>query len=140
VVSIDVPIRRLQRIASSMNARARKYRAPGSVSWQQLAIKGERCEYCGVWLTLDQGSWDHQISFNDGGQNWPDNIVRCCVDCQRRKHTKTPGEYAAHRVLTVTCARPGCGNTYQPRWAEYQRGKARYCSHRCAGSAKGKGW
>lgn len=132
--------RRLQRIAATMNARARKYGAPGVIDWRHLATKGERCEYCGISLLLDQGSWDHAISFNDGGQNWPGNVVRCCYDCQRRKHTKTPAEFSAHRGLLVTCARPGCSNTYQPRWAEYKRGMARFCSHQCAGSAKGKGW
>lgn len=123
-----------------MNSRARKYRAPGVIGWQVLASKGDRCHYCDVMLTIDQGTWDHAIAFDAGGTNWPDNIVRCCTDCQRRKHTKTPSEFAAHQGLIVTCARPDCGKTYQPRWAEYQNGRARFCSHACAGAAKGKGW
>lgn len=123
-----------------MNARARKYRAPGVVRWEQLVTMGDTCHYCGVVLSLDQGTWDHVIAFDRGGTNWPDNIVRCCTDCQRRKHTKTPEEYETHRGLTATCARPGCGTTYKPRWAEYINGRARFCSHRCAGMNKGKGW
>jgi hypothetical protein len=136
--------RRLQRIASTMNARARKYRAPGVMDWRQLVLVAERdnhrCHYCQAILLLDGGSWDHVIAFDKGGDNWSTNIVRCCYRCQRAKHTKNAEEYLVHQQLLVTCARPGCGNTYKPRWAEYKRGMARFCSHQCAGTAKGKGW
>ena len=125
--------RRLQRIAASFNSRARKYHAPGVVSWQGLAVMGESCHYCGIHLDLDQGTWDHKVAFNDGGDNWPTNIVRCCTSCQRRKFTKTPAEFEAHKALRVTC--PIDGTEFQPRWAEHQRGVARYCSLRCAGTA-----
>jgi hypothetical protein len=125
--------RRLQRVAASFNARARQHHAPGIVTWQNLAVMGDRCHYCGISLLLDQGTWDHKISFNDGGDNWPSNIVRCCTSCQRTKFTKNPAEFEAHKELRVTC--PIDGTIFQPRWAEYQRGVARYCSLRCAGAA-----
>jgi 5-methylcytosine-specific restriction endonuclease McrA len=101
-----------------------------------LATRGDRCHYCPTELSLDQGTWDHVIAFDKGGTNEITNIVRCCTSCQRRKHTKSPEEYDAHRVLMVTCALPGCNVTYQPRWAEYKRGMARYCSHAHAGAAR----
>lgn len=125
--------RRLQRVASSMNARARKYHAPGVVRWQDLAIGAERCVYCGIIVDLTQGTWDHQIALHRGGSNWPDNIVRCCTTCQRRKFTKDPASYSAHQALRVTC--PIDGTVFQPRWAEWNRGMAKYCSLRCAGVA-----
>lgn len=125
--------RRIQRVASSMNARARKYHSPGVVSWQQLAIMGDHCVYCGIDLDLFQGTWDHKIALDRGGTNWPANIVRCCTTCQRTKFTKSPEDFEAHKELTVTC--PIDGTVFQPRWAEYQRGMAKYCSLRCAGVA-----
>jgi 5-methylcytosine-specific restriction endonuclease McrA len=130
--------RRLQRIASTFNARARKLRAPGVVSWQMLLSLGSECAYDGTLMSINDGSYDHVIPFENGGTNHITNIVRCCMTCQRTKYTKTPIEFAQHRALEVTCARPGCGNTYQPRWAEYTNGRARYCSHACAGWARAR--
>ena len=132
--------RRLQRIASSFNAKGRKYHVQGVVTWEMLAVKGSACHYCGIGLDLDHGTWDHYVAFDAGGDNWTTNIVRCCTTCQRTKFTKTEAEFAAHKALVVTCNRPGCNNTYQPRWAEWNRGMARYCSHVCAGMARGKDW
>lgn len=133
-------VRRVQRIAASFNAKARKYHAPGVVTWQMLATQDPHCRYCGIYLELEHGTWDHYVPFDKGGDNWITNIVRCCTTCQRTKFTKSEEEFAAHKELTVTCARPECGNTFKPRWAEYQRGMARFCSHQCAGMARGKGW
>lgn len=132
--------RRLQRIAASFNAKARKRHVQGVVTWEMLASLEPSCRYCQIGLDLDHGSWDHYIAWDRGGDNWITNIVRCCTTCQRTKFTKSEGEFEAHKQLTVTCARPGCGNSYRPRWAEYQRGMARYCSHVCAGMARGKDW
>ena len=129
--------RRLQRIASTFNAKARRLHVPGVIGWQMLAAMPGTCFYCGLELSLDQGSWDHTLAFDRGGTNELTNVVRCCTDCQRRKHTKTPIEYAEHQVLLVICKRPGCGVQYQPRWAEWQAGRARYHSRACAGAAKG---
>jgi len=127
-------IRRLQRIASSFNSKARAHHVPGLVVWQMLAVAGHNCAYCNIWLdTLEEGTWDHALAFNRGGTNEISNIVRCCTSCQRRKFDKTPAEFAAHKALTVTC--PIDGTVFQPRWAEHQRGMARYCSRRCAGKA-----
>lgn len=126
-------IRRLQRIASSFNAKARKVHAPGVVTWQMLATVGDQCHYCHIYLDLRDGSWDHVIPFDRGGSNFITNIVRCCTTCQRKKFTKTPEEYAVAEDLRVTC--PIDGVEFKPRWAEYQRGMARYCSLRCAGMA-----
>lgn len=99
------------------------------------AMPGE-CSYCNTELTLETGTWDHVIAFDKGGTNLISNIRRCCTNCQRRKFTKTPAEYDEHRAMVVNCALPGCPNTYTPRWAEWQRGKARYCSLKCAGASR----
>jgi hypothetical protein len=139
-VVADVTKRRLQRIAAGFNRKARKFHVQGVVSWEMLAALGDRCTYCGVGLSLEHGTWDHQVAFDKGGTNWITNIVRCCTGCQRRKFTKTPEEYAAHKDLMVKCARPDCDVMFKPRFAERQRGMAKFHSYACAGMAKGKGW
>lgn len=128
--------RRLQRIASGFNAKARRYRVPGVTTAEHLALMPGKCHYCGVLLTLDGGTWDHVIPFHRGGSNELSNIVRCCTSCQRRKFTKTPEEYAEHQSMMSRCALPGCDNTWQPRYAERKRGMARYCSRSHAAQSR----
>lgn len=127
--------RRLQRLASTYNAKARKLRVQGVVNWQQLATLGDTCSYCGDEVDPMAGSFDHRVPFDRGGDNWITNIVRVCVRCQRSKYTKLPSEHAAAQSLVVICALPGCGRAYTPRWAEYQNGRAKYCSLSHAGKA-----
>lgn len=130
--------RRLGRIASGFNSRARRNRSIGVVSWQQLYLVhlrfAGRCHYCGINVAIEGGTWDHQQALSEGGRNDISNIVRCCNTCQRKKFDKTPEEYAEHLNLKVTC--PIDGTVFQPRWAEWLAGRARYCSHRCAGAAR----
>lgn len=120
--------RRLARIASGYNIKARRLGLPGVVTPEQLAMLGNTCAYCGVDVDPMGGSFDHVIAFDRGGANSIENIVRCCISCQRKKFTKTPDQYREHQVLLVTCALPGCNRQYQPRYAEWQAGRARYCS------------
>lgn len=134
--------RRLQRICTTFNARARKLHAPGVVDIRVLvavAASGQ-CHYCDIEVGLEHGSWDHMIPLSEGGANTITNIVRCCTTCQRSKFTKTPAQHQANRELMVKCARPTCHTEFKPRWAERQRGMARFCSHQCAGAARGQGW
>lgn len=128
--------RRLQRIASGFNAKARKYRVSGVTTAEMLAAMPPFCHYCRVTLRISDGTWDHVIPFDRGGSNELSNIVRCCMTCQRRKFTKTPAEFAEHKAMVATCALPGCEVTWQPRYAEAKRGMARYCSRSHAAASR----
>jgi hypothetical protein len=97
-----------------------------------IEVSEQQCAYCDVGLEESQGTFDHVVPLDRGGRNNSFNIVRCCVRCNRRKFTKTVEQLAVHEMRLVTCARPGCGNQYQPRWAEYEAGRARLCSRRCS--------
>ena len=121
-------LRRLQRISAGFNRKARQYHVRGVITPPMLIAKGNDCAYCPTTMSLRDGTWDHVIPFDKGGTNEPDNIVRCCTACQRKKFTKTPEQYAEHQAMVVTCALPGCDRTWQPRYAEAKRGMARYCS------------
>lgn len=120
--------RRLVRMAAAMNKRAEKRGARGRVSAEMLYSLGNICAYCGTELEPMHGSYDHRIALERGGSNTIDNLVRCCITCQREKFTKTPEEFLRVRTMVVTCALPGCDKTWHPRYAERQRGVARFCS------------
>jgi rubredoxin len=126
-------MRRLTRLATGMNKRARLALASGTITPNALLmIENARhtCHYCGVMLRVGEGQFDHQIPLDRGGRNTFVNIVRCCIECNRRKFTKNPDEFAEHQAMIVACE--VCGHEFQPRYAEYQRGVARVCSRRCS--------
>lgn len=123
--------RRLTRLAASYNTKARKLGIDGFIFPSELAAKPLRCNYCGIGLEVGQGTFDHAVPFDRGGTNTEDNIVRCCLSCNRRKFTKSPVEFAQHQNLVVNCK--VCGRAYTPRWGEWINGRARTCSLRCAG-------
>ena len=120
--------RRLVRVAAAMNKRARRHHAMGLLRWEDLAALPAWCRYCGIGLEPLHGTFDHVVALERGGPNLPANLVRCCTKCQRSKFTKTAAEFAEANALVVTCALPGCGKTWKPRYAEYKRGAARFCS------------
>ena len=56
------------------------------------ARDGYRCQYCGQKHSSSSLTYDHVIPVAMGGQkNW-ENIVTCCVSCNRRKGNRTPEE------------------------------------------------
>lgn len=122
--------RRLLRLASAYNKKARRLGVPGVVTAVDLARKAPFCFYCKIGLEVGQGTFDHIIPFDRRGTNENHNIARCCITCNREKFNKTPEEFEAHKELIVACV--VCGKEYKPRWAEYQNGRARTCSPSCA--------
>lgn len=126
--------RRLARLSSSYNKKARRYGVTGVITAIDLARKPMRCNYCGIGLEVGQGTFDHVIPFDKGGTNEDSNIVRSCLTCNRKKFTKSPQEFAQHEALIVACS--VCGKEYQPRWGEYINGRARVCSRSCAGKKR----
>jgi HNH endonuclease len=125
--------RRLVRLASAINTKARRLGARGRISPEDLAriqLQQDQCEYCGVKLEIGQGSFDHRIAYDRGGQNILSNVTRCCFTCQREKFTKSVSEYDEYKTLTSKCV--VCGKEFKPRWGEWKRGRARTCSHQCA--------
>ena len=133
---MSAPRRRLQLIAAAFNAKARKLAVPGEVTAAMLAVMPGKCAYCGVHLSLADGTWDHKVSFDKGGDNRLNNIVRCCLRCNRSKFTKSAEEFLTYEGMIVTCALPGCGNTWQPRYAELRRGMAKFCSRSHAAKSR----
>ena len=133
--------RRLVRLAGAMNAKAVRLGVPGRVTAAELAQiqldSEDLCNYCGIAVPVDAGSFDHVVPYKLGGSNRPDNIVRCCSTCNRTKGwRKDPAQLAAYQKLRVTC--PVDGTVFRPRWSDWVRGLGKYCSRRCAGYVGGR--
>ena len=131
--------RRLSRIAAASNQKATRLGTIGRIcSVDMFHVYEEAdgfCTYCGIGITPMDCSFDHVTPFDKGGLNWRDNIVACCISCQRSKFTKSPAELAEWQALTRTC--PIDGTVFRPRWSEYKRGLGFYCSRRCSGAMGG---
>jgi 5-methylcytosine-specific restriction endonuclease McrA len=57
-----------------------------------------RCQYCGDKFPPAQLTFDHVIPVARGGQKGWDNIVTCCIPCNRRKGDRAP-EQAGLRLV-----------------------------------------
>lgn len=127
----------LIRRAGAINAKAARLRAPGRVTAEMLlliALEYPNCPYCGVEIDPAHGTFDHRIPFDKGGTNYRDNIVFCCLSCNRKKFTKSISEHEEFLNFTVTC--PVDGVVFKPRYADWKRGLGRYCSRSCSASSR----
>ncbi|HAM42100.1 MAG TPA: hypothetical protein DCP69_12435 [Candidatus Omnitrophica bacterium] len=90
--------------------RARKLRAPGSHSVEQWEVLKEaysyRCAYCLCKRPLTR---DHVVPLTLGGSDSIENILPACQQCNSRKHTKTPDEFAEWMVGAVARTAPRKG-------------------------------
>ena len=51
-----------------------------------------RCQYCGDAFATSELTFDHVVPVSYGGRKDWENIVTCCVSCNRRKGGRTPNE------------------------------------------------
>lgn len=50
------------------------------------------CQYCGARFATEELTYDHVIPKSRGGKTKWENIVTCCVECNRKKGGLTPAE------------------------------------------------
>lgn len=50
------------------------------------------CQYCAETLPTQELTFDHVVPVSQGGRKDWENIVTCCVSCNRRKGGRTPAE------------------------------------------------
>jgi 5-methylcytosine-specific restriction endonuclease McrA len=60
------------------------------------ARDGHACQYCGVAPGLEQLTLDHVVPLSRGGGSGWENVVTCCVRCNRRKADRTPDSAGLH--------------------------------------------
>jgi len=51
-----------------------------------------QCQYCGAKNPAEELTYDHVLPKSRGGRTEWKNIVTCCVECNRKKGGRTPGE------------------------------------------------
>lgn len=56
------------------------------------ARDGYSCQYCGRTLPAGELTFDHVVPVAQGGRKDWENIVTCCVNCNREKGGRTPEE------------------------------------------------
>jgi 5-methylcytosine-specific restriction endonuclease McrA len=58
------------------------------------------CQYCGNQLPTSELTFDHVVPVAQGGRKDWENIVTCCINCNRRKGGRTPEEARMRLVRT----------------------------------------
>jgi 5-methylcytosine-specific restriction endonuclease McrA len=58
------------------------------------------CQYCGQQLPAAELTFDHVVPVAQGGRKDWENIVTCCVGCNRKKGGRTPHEAGMHLMRT----------------------------------------
>jgi 5-methylcytosine-specific restriction endonuclease McrA len=56
------------------------------------ARDGHHCQYCGQRYHPARLTFDHVVPVAQGGHKGWDNIVTCCIECNRRKGDRRPEE------------------------------------------------
>jgi 5-methylcytosine-specific restriction endonuclease McrA len=69
------------------------------------ARDGYSCQYCGQSFPTSELTFDHVVPVSRSGRKDWENIVTCCVSCNRRKGGRTPAE--AGMRLVRPPRRPG---------------------------------
>jgi 5-methylcytosine-specific restriction endonuclease McrA len=59
-----------------------------------------RCQYCGDPFAASELTFDHVVPVARGGRKDWDNIVTCCIPCNRRKGDRLPDEAGMGLVRT----------------------------------------
>jgi 5-methylcytosine-specific restriction endonuclease McrA len=57
-----------------------------------------RCQYCGVSFPMSELTFDHVVPVAQGGRKDWENIVSCCIACNRRKGGRTPEQAGMHLI------------------------------------------
>lgn len=86
------------------------------VNWHKDPVKFSRkniylrdhgqCQYCGADLQPKEITYDHVIPKSQGGITCWENVVTCCIDCNRQKGGRTPQQ--AHISLLT--------KPHKPKW------------------------
>ena len=84
------------------------------------------CQYCGKTMSTTELTFDHVVPNTYGGRKDWENIVTCCVRCNRKKGGRTPNEAgmrlrrAPRRPSSAPAARITIGLRNAPEsWRDY---------------------
>ena len=89
------------------------------------ARDGYTCQYCAEHIPTQELTFDHVVPVSQGGRKDWENIVTCCVSCNRRKGGRTPEEARMRLVQAAATARFGSRHSHHDRAAQRTRQLAR---------------
>ena len=82
-----------------------RHKSPIKFSRQNIYARDRhRCQYCGNRHATEELTYDHVFPKSRGGKTEWENIVTCCIDCNRVKGGRTPKE--ASMTLVRKPSRP----------------------------------
>lgn len=68
-------------------------KSPVKFSRQNIYARDRyKCQYCGGQYQSEELTYDHVHPRSRGGKTEWDNIVTCCIECNRKKGGRTPRE------------------------------------------------
>ena len=76
-------------LASHLLSKSDKLMVGSSIA-NIYARDDHRCQYCGEGFPTSELTFDHVVPVAQGGRKDWENIVSCCVTCNRRKGGRTP--------------------------------------------------
>lgn len=56
------------------------------------------CQYCGQSFPTSELTFDHVVPVAQGGRKDWENIVTCCIACNRKKGGRTPAQAGMHLI------------------------------------------
>jgi len=82
-------------------------KSPVKFSRQNIYARDRyKCQYCGIRFPTEALTYDHVLPKSRGGRTEWENIVTCCMDCNRKKGGRMP-----HEASMKLIRRP-----FQPDW------------------------
>jgi 5-methylcytosine-specific restriction endonuclease McrA len=96
-VTVRVKLPSVLRLLRHVRMKRPLYDIPFSRS-NVYARDEHRCQYCAEFFSPGQLTFDHVLPVSRGGWTGWDNIVTCCIPCNRRKGDRTPEEASLHLI------------------------------------------
>ena len=90
-VRITLELPSVLRLLRRVRVTRRFHQVPFSRSNIYLRDK-YRCQYCAERFQASELTFDHVVPVSKGGRKVWENIVTCCIECNRKKGGKTPRE------------------------------------------------
>ncbi len=90
-VSLSIPLPSVLRLLSYVKVKRHHHQVKFTRS-NIYSRDRHSCQYCGCKFSANQLTYDHVIPVARGGHKSWENIVTCCIRCNRKKGNRTPEE------------------------------------------------
>lgn len=85
----------------------KRVKSPVKFSRQNIYARDRyKCQYCGKRFPSEELTYDHVFPKSRGGRTEWENIVTCCMECNRKKGGRMPHEASMHLIR----------KPFQPDW------------------------